>query len=187
MFVPFSPHSELATKVRELEANTAEGRSIRFKVVERAGQSLRAAFQKSDPWANQQCGDSNCFPCRGSKGGDCRKSNVTYRIKCLDCPNAEYNGETGRNAFTRGTEHLYAYEKRSKDSALWAHCKSHHQSNPANFVMEVTGKYQDALSRQVKEGIFIHNFKGTTLNRKAEWRQPAVARVVPDRAVANEL
>ena len=44
--------------------------------------------------------------------------------------------------------------------------------------MQQTGAFTTALARQVTEAVQIQNFRGETLNRKSEWRQPAVARPV---------
>ena len=57
------------------------------------------------------CRRSDCFPCT-SGGGNCEKSGSGYQIRCetchLDGVSSLYEGETGRNAYTRGKEHLDA-------------------------------------------------------------------------------
>ena len=87
--------------------------------------------------------------------------------------------------FSRGVEHLNLFRKRAKESPLWAHCINHHNSQVAKFTMEKTGSFQDALSRQISESVNIHNFQGISMNRKAEWRQPAISRVSFNRSVAE--
>ena len=117
----------------------------------------------------------------GEKGGNCRRSNVSYQIVCQECGEdqviAHYKGETSRNMYTRGLEHLGQLKSKKTDSPLWSHCQSHHSSKVVNFTMEMAGVFTDPLSRQVMEGVQINSFKGVVMNRKAARRQPAVSRV----------
>ena len=121
------------------------------------------------------------FPCTsGDKGGDCSKSSITYQIVCLKCQEqgivCHYKGESARNMYSRGVEHLRDLRRKSEDSPLWMHCVEHHNSELVSFKMELTGTFQKPLSRQIMEGIQIHSFCGVSANRKSEYRQPAVAR-----------
>ena len=82
-----------------------------------------------------------------------------------------YKGESGRNAFTRGGEHLDALEARDEDkSVLWLHSVHHHQSRvDVPFKMRITGSFFDPLDRQLQERVNITNFKGAILmNRRNE-------------------
>ena len=141
----------------ELEKNSCSGRKVRFRFLERAGTTLKSKLQKSDPCRGDPCGEPNCFPCQGSKGGNCRRKNVTYQIVCEECEKggvvAHYKGETSKNNYTRGSKHLEQLKGRSKDSVLWAHCKEHHESKEVQFRMEKTGAFTDPLSRQIMEGV----------------------------------
>ena len=77
-----------------------------------------------------KCGRARCFPCLGSKGGNCWREEVTYSLWCEECGEkvAAYQGETGRNGFTRGREHLENLEAKNEDkSVLWLHSIFHHQ------------------------------------------------------------
>ena len=129
---------------------------IRFKFVERAGVCLKSLLQKSDPWAGGSCGDDKCFACKGEKGGNCRRSNVTYQVVCGECTDhdvvAQYKGETGRNMYTRGLKHQSELRNKTKDSALWSHCQEYHDSVEVPFFMQQTGAFRDSLSRQIMEG-----------------------------------
>ena len=91
-----------------------------------------------------------------------------------------YTGETGRNLYTRGLEHLEKYEKKSENSFLHAHQMECHEGAPAKFSTKVTGSYKDPLSRQVAEAVLITRSSGSTsdiLNSKSEFRQPPIVRV----------
>ena len=149
------------------------------------GVSLKSLLQRSDPWPVERCGRGDCFPCKREKGGDCRRSGVTYRIVCLEC-NAEYKGESSRNLYSRGKEHLQDYNNKSEKSALWAHCETCHDSRRVEFAMQQTGSFTSALARQVTEAVQIYNFDGESFNRKSEFRKPAVARTVFTRELEDQ-
>ena len=117
LFVPCTPRSTLARRLREVEERGSKDRTWRVKIVEMGGQSLRSQLSKSDPWPRRSCGNDKCFPCKEEGGGNCRRKNVGYCITCKDC-NAEYHGETSRNMLSRGEEHLTALRKRSAGSVL---------------------------------------------------------------------
>ena len=84
---------------------------------------------------------------------------------------AAYKGESGRNGFSRGEEHLD--NKATKDeekSILWAHSVQHHNSREDMvYMMRVTGAYNEPLDRQIMERVQISNFQGPVLiNRRNE-------------------
>ena len=159
--------------MRQKEAQNNQGRKIRFKIIEKAGVTLDQKLRRSDPWAGGKCGRERCFPCMGDKGGNCWREGVTYSLWCEKCGEAVacYKGETGRNRYTRGLEHLDNLEARNEDkSVLWLHSVYHHQSQAdIKYSMRVTGVYKDSLDRQVMEKAQIQNFKGAVLmNRRTE-------------------
>ena len=99
---------------------------------------------------------------------------------------SEYKGETGRTAYARGKEHLDDLVKKKSCSPLWAHCQAAHESQPEDFRMEVTARFNTALPRQITEGVQIHNFPGRLINRRSEWRKPGVARTKISRDVREQ-
>ena len=83
----------------------------------------------------------------------------------------EYKGESGRNAFSRGSGHLASLEARSEErSVLWQHSVAIHNSRvDVAYQMRVTGYFPDALDRQIAERVQITNFRGDQLlNRRNE-------------------
>ena len=178
VFVPHTPGSELAKLMRRKEEENNQGRKIRFLIVELGGTKIHHLLWKPNPWAGDKCGLNDCFPCMGDKGGDCRKQGVTYSINCNTCQEerntrnvvAAYQGETGRNAYDRGKEHLACLRKRSEQSVLWLHSLYHHQGREnVHYSMVVNGKFKEPLDRQLNEKVNICRFKGDILmNRKSE-------------------
>ena len=171
--------------MRKKEAQNNQGRKIRFKIIEKGGVSLDQKLRRSDPWTGGRCDRVRCFPCKGEKGGDCRRQGVTYNLYCATCQGekhlqvASYPGETGRNMFDRGKEHLAYLEKQSEvDSVLWLHSLHHHQVRlDIKYTMVCTGVYKSPLDRQKSEKIQISCFQGNILiNRRTEMGGAVVER-----------
>ena len=110
-----------------------------------------------------------CFPCRTDEGGDCRREGVTYSLICEECGDnvCEYFGETGRNAYTRGLEHLANIQAQDENkSVLKLHAAHHHNNRgDVNFSMKVTGVHESSLDRQVTERV---NIERTNLDEQTD-------------------
>ena len=52
--------------------------------------------------------------CVEGDGGRCRIEGITYKLTCKGCDEV-YVGETSKNAYTRGLEHLYNVTAPVKD------------------------------------------------------------------------
>ena len=173
LFVPHTPHGELARRIKEKEAQNNQGRKIRFKIVEKSGITLEQKLRRSNPWSGEKCGRRDCFPCRTDEGGDCWREGVTYSLICEECGDdvCQYFGESGRNAYTRGAEHLANIQAHDENkSVLKLHSLHHHNGRDnVNFTMKVTGTHTSSLDRQVTERVNIENFHGQILmNRRNE-------------------
>ena len=109
-------------------------------------------------------------------GGDCRKESITYTLWCEECRVVvhrvvEYKGESGRNGYCRGSDHLSNLAARSKErSVLWRHSMEVHSGREdVPYQMRITGHFPDALDRQIAERVQITNFRGDELlNRRNE-------------------
>ena len=116
-----------------------------------------------------------------NEGKRCRKNGVTYEIKCKKCDEI-YIGETARNAYTRGKEHLKDIESKNKNSPLHTHNEERHEGrNEEGFGMKVTGIYTgDATKRQIAEATQIRHTRSINaniMNRQDEWRQVKLPRI----------
>ena len=90
-----------------------------------------------------------------------------------------YEGETGRNAFTRGLEHQQGLRQKSEQSALWKHCVLDHSSQEAEFSMKIIQSHTSSLCRQVHEAVRISRTQAEViLNSKSEFHQAPLVRVV---------
>ena len=152
------------------------------KVVERAGTSVKNQLQRSYPFNQEKCSDK-CFVCVSGGKGNCRKSNVNYEIECIrDGCEYVYLGETSRNAYCRGLEHLKGIEKKENESVLYEHIKECHNSEFAEppchqYRMNVTQCHETTLDRLVTEAVKINLAKRPTLNRKKGFRTNHVLRL----------
>ena len=181
IIIPATPDSELATMLRHVaEEEAIDG--LRFKVLEKGGQMIKHRVQKSNPTATPGCSAKNCLACRGGrgKGGPCRKSNVQYEVACPLCPDdgkCVYVGETSRNLYTRGAEHITKQQTQDPESFMHKHMVDEHPDEMGDFEAKVTGVFNDCLSRQVSEGVYIRRCEYKVLNSKSEWHQPGLWRV----------
>ena len=85
-----------------------EATGIRAAVKLRAGHSVRKDA-KPEPLRSAECGQEDCLCCSTGHPGSCERKSIGYRITCDACQKdgtwAQYEGESGRNAYTRGLEH----------------------------------------------------------------------------------
>ena len=82
-----------------------------MKVVEKPGQKFIDILKKHNrKQKTNHCNDPDCLISKTKNGGNCRKNEITYEIKCKQCKDT-YIGETARNGHTRGIEHVNIYFK----------------------------------------------------------------------------
>ena len=115
------------------------------------------------------------FPVWGSgeeiAGGNCWREGVCDTLWCGEYGEevAAYEGETGRNSYIRGLEHLKVLESWSEDkSVLWLHSFYHHsRREDIKYSMRVTITQSTSLDRQGMEQVNISYFRASVLmNRR---------------------
>ena len=177
--VHWTPGSKLMKRYQEV----CKRNGLEIKFVEQSGYSLQNLLEKGNPFGDGRCDRGNCFPCASGKRGNCDKAGVGYEILCCDpeCrrQGVNYQGETGRSAFSRGLEHLQGLRNRRPDNVLWKHVASVHGGDiNQEFEMNVLNTYgRDNTTRLTNEAMRIREALGILLNSKAEYRQPRVPRV----------
>ena len=179
IFIPSTPNSELLKIMREVAESESEP-GLKFKILEKGGKTVQRTVQKSNPTATEGCLSGDCLACKGERAGPCRRSNVLYQFSCNQCPDggqSVYLGETARNLYTRGREHVRNYDRQNSESFMNKHQTEKHAGVAADFGAKVLKSYKDCLSRQVSEGVHIRRCKNVVLNSKAEWHQPALWKV----------
>ena len=165
IFVPATPKSELKKKLEE----DVKASGLSIKIIEKAGTSLKKTLQRSDPFKKEvACSKDDCIVCRTDGKGHCQAVNVVYKIECNEC-GQEYIGETSRNTYSRGKEHLRDLDSKNERSVMWKHAKEEHQGRIPDFTCSVVERFlKDSLLRQVSESVRINREK-PGMNSKSEW------------------
>ena len=186
LFVPATSGSALAKTLRKHEEENLQGRSTRFKVVERSGKSVKQLISKNYPWSVSHCDDPQCFPCSTSQKKppfSCRIPGAGYRIFCTVCEQrgvpAIYHGETGQNLYTRGGQHISEFGQRLATNGLVIHNQRHHpeSSSEFHFRMEGTALFTSPLDRQIDESLRIkYSEAAVIMNSGSEWRSDPIPR-----------
>ena len=150
---------------------------------------------RKNPFKKSKCQQKTCPLCFESEFVEvstdevrvpCNTNNVGYRWICVTCEENDtvkvYEGETGRSARLRGSEHLKQLQNGSEHSALYKHKMTEHENGTVKFRMEITGQFKDALTRQSNEAVRISSRPGREiLNSKSEFNRPPIARVLVER------
>ena len=175
IIVPATPNSELASMLREV-ADQEPNRKQRFRIIERGGRTIEKSLMKPNSIGTDGCTKDDCPVCPGG-GKQCHLCNVAYTIKCKPCQDSVYFGESHRNLYTRGKEHVGKLVRKDASSFMHRHQVEKHGGAPAEFEMRVVRGFKDPMSRQVTEAVMIKNHQGQLLNSKAEFYQPPLVRV----------
>ena len=169
----------MAKRMKKVMDREKKG-DVNFKIVEMGGRTLKRELQKSNPLSTPGCNKNDCIACRKRKGegGQCHRSNINYQIECQLCKDTTptiYIGETSRNLYTRGGEHIH--RSREEDSFMKKHMEDKHAGLEEDFRAKVTHMNKDCLTRQVREGILIRRSSKELMNTKTEWFQPPLFRI----------
>ena len=183
IIIPPTPNSILAERMRKTCKEEMKESNIRVTIQERGGRRLGQALGITTPGARGvlHCGRDGCFPCNTGTEGVCRKTGAGYQITCSVCGNnhiiSKYSGESGRNLFKRGEEHVKDVERRAGDKPLWKHIVEMHAGRMdeplfEHFKMEPTQFFSKPQRRKANEGVRIaHLDPNTRMNSRDEFRQ----------------
>ena len=154
------------------------------RVIERAGRSVIQKIQRSYPFVKKKCDYNDCFVCMSEGKGNCQRENVNYEVECTrEGCEYRYQGESARNSYCRGREHLKGLEKRDADSVFVEHIRNVHnndfQTNERcyGFKMSVRATHRNAMERQITEAIRIDMSNKPSMNRKTGYRVNNVLRL----------
>ena len=180
----------LTAEMKEVCRKFEEVTSMRIQVQERAGNALKH-LAKSEPLKVKSCKREDCFICTTSEAGKCEKNGIGYSIRCDTCLRAgkvmNYEGESGKNGYTRGRQHLDSLRRRDEENALWKHCIVEHNGELAEFSMKTIGVFSSCLARQINEAVRIAMSKSDCImNSKSEFHQAPLVRVIPVMGLVEE-
>ena len=133
MFVPSTPGGTLMKMLKSRFNEISADSNFKIKFIEKGGSKIKNLLVRQDPFPTSDCQDAICPICKKtsvSETGDkptyrvpCSTESVGYRIVCLTCKGqgklASYEGETGRPAKVRFSEHIKDLKKQSLHSPLY--------------------------------------------------------------------
>ena len=170
--------------IRDCEERNSQGRTVKIKVVERSGRTVKNSLAPNYPWAPQICSDKDCFPCSTGTNTkiSCRKPGVGYKIACTICSDngvsSVYEGESGKCLYERGKKHLSEFRSSVSSNAMVIHNRKHHSgSTDLNFKMEAIKSFTTPLERQLNEALRIkHSDADILMDSGSEWRLDSIPR-----------
>ena len=192
MFVPSTPGGKLITRLELLEDELTSKGEFGVKLIEKSGVPLSNLFIKKTPVISGCPLNSNtseerlCKVCENDSL-KCFPKNTVYEAECIDCSangnhdmmnlKFKYVGESSRALRMRVKEHWENLDNLSHKSFMVAHWMDKHstQMTPPNFEFRIIGKYNDCLSRQLAEALFIED-RGN-LNKKSEFSSNHICRL----------
>ena len=133
---------------------------MRLQILGMAEVTSESNFRRSSPCKGDKCCRTPGFPCKRDVGGNCWREGVGYTLWCQECREevVAYLGETGRNACTRGLEHLKSLKATSQEkSVLCLHSLNDHQGGVPH---EGDPQPQDPNDTLVRQRVNIRNFGG---------------------------
>ena len=185
-FVPSTPGSTLLRMLKETEEKHKIGDSSRIKFVETSGRKYIDQLRVNDPFEEKCKPEEKCMVCMtNDKTTNCKITNVGYSLICTLCKERgkerTYEGESSRNTYLRGREHLREYEKKTENSVMYKHVMKEHEreEDEVKFQMKVVGRFKNPLNRLIDESVRIQRKNPSSLlNSKSEFHGPAIRRKV---------
>ena len=202
IFVPPTPGAQLARLMQAKENEINSNSSNRIKVVEGKGVKLKNLLTRKNPFGTQHCEKPICPLCKPTPHSEpeqltkhrtpCSTQSVGYSVICLKCKSeglkTTYEGETGRSASIRTSEHITDLLKNKKDSPLVKHKNLQHKGEKdVKFTFKIEKVFQDPLTRQCNEGVRIKNATKSSkiMNSKSEINHPPTNRITIHRGHQN--
>ena len=174
LIIEASPEEEIKTMMEDVIAES----TLNIRVIERPGPKHQDTMMATNDKPREKCEQLNtCLICNTDKGGDCRKKEIVYELYCTACkttlPQA-YDGQSARNGYTRGKEHVDKTRANSLDelekSVIWRHQTEKHNGKEVKWEMKVHKGFQkQPLDRMICEARRINaRPKDQSLNTKQE-------------------
>ena len=195
IIIPPTPEGVLAKELKKVCEEELKDAKIKINIQERGGKQLGQILGTSVPGASSRrnCSRPNCFPCNTGDEGVCRRTGVGYEITCNLCLESvsKYAGESGKNLYCRGEEHIADAERKAVDKPLWKHIREKHGGRIEitifeHFSMKRTGIFFKPQRRKANEGVRIsHLNPETRMNSKDEFRQGTNITMRPSRGVGE--
>ena len=147
LFIPTTPNGALKIKIET--AIKEINKSTKVKIIEQPGPTILDVMRgMANSRSYIECPNiANCLLCQSGKPGLCRKSHILYGFdcKCEECQ-FKYHGETHRNGYCRGSEHLLDSKIETVEgvekSVIAKHEWEHHDGEPVGVKMKIIKSYK---------------------------------------------
>ena len=192
MFVPPTPGGILLKMLKSRFDELSVDPSFKIKFMEQGGSKVKHLLVRQNPFPTSDCNDAICPLCKKtcvSETSDkpafrvpCSTESVGYRIVCLNCKKigklAAYEGETGRPAKVRFSEHIKKLEQQNDQSPLFKHQALKHPNEANKWHFSIVSTFKDPLTRQVNEAVRISRLPSSSvLNSKNEFNRAPLNRI----------
>ena len=154
LMIDATPNSELKTIID----NEIKSTNLKIRVVERPGPKHAFSMLATNNNSRPMC-EKSCLVCETKGGGNCRTKGIVYELLCDECK-AGYDGQTGRNALSRGREHVAksnANDLKERDkSVMFRHERDNHDGKKVKWNMKVVRSFnKKPLDRKICESLRI--------------------------------
>ena len=183
MFVPYTPGSELAKRLRKAEEMIQDMTGYRLKIVERAGLKLQDALTKADPWQGMNCDRDGCLLCltktRTGKNTtqDCTRRSLVYKTWCITCYEKDLETvktEAGDNMekLKTLTEKMKIYKYigetgRSTFERSWEHMNDFRTlSTKSHLLKHAVDKHENENLKELNFSIKVLKYTRTAFERQ---------------------
>ena len=85
----------------------------------------------------------------------------------------EYWGETGRDCYSRGGEHIKGFVERKEDNPMWKHVWEGHKGEGEIDMFDM----KMPIARQIREGV-DKTSNNILMNSKVEWNTTRIPRII---------
>ena len=177
LMIDATPNSELKTIID----NEIKSTKLKIRVIERPGPKHQFTMLATNSNSRPKC-EKSCLVCETKNGGNCRTKGVVYELLCEACK-AGYDGQTGRNALSRGREHVAKSNtndiNEKEKSVIYRHERDSHDGQKMKWNMKVVRSFnKKPLDRKICESLRIDARPiEHSLNSKHEYAQSGIIRV----------
>ena len=137
---------------------------------------------KYDPLSPSTCEREDCFFCSSGGGGIVGRAVLptgwsARNVKKFDMKTV-YQGDTGRNCYSRWLKRLAGLRNENEDNPLGKHCQIQHNGQKVTFRKICSRSFKTTYMRQFNKGVRTAGCSADIcMNSKADFHQPSIVRV----------
>ena len=174
MFVEPTLGSELKRRVQGI----VKRHGVKIRIVQRVGETIKGIFRKSNPFGRMPCERNDCPICSRGLMANCRSRGCVYQMKCVEHGQL-YRGQTGRSAYERTKEQVFAWERSDDECPLMRHSMLYHEGEVFEIDIKILSEcFGKPTRRMITEVVMIDSVpEGKAMNSKNEWTYVKLSKV----------